>query len=174
MCGLQVVEANHHSHVKIQRWAWPATTRGLWTGTTCDPSHRNRGQHRGGHCNWVPPVVALTPLGTHPPYCCHCQTLWVPPTPAWRSLPLPRALQPGPPCRSSPLSRAQQPGIGYQLCPLPQSPWKHAQAEHQNGDNGLHTLRKEEGDSKHLTKSSPQDKKKVSPHKILRGTLAYK
>ena len=55
-----------------------ATTTGTWTKITCSPSHL-RGHHREGHCDGTPPVVALTPLGAHPPCCCHCQTLWAVP-----------------------------------------------------------------------------------------------
>ena len=94
LCDLQVGGANHCSHLRIQRWAWPSTTKGPRTGTTCSPSHL-RGHHRGGHCNRAPPIVALTLLGMHMPCCCHYQTLWVWPAPAWGSLPLPRALQLG-------------------------------------------------------------------------------
>ena len=80
---------------QTQRGAWSTTTRGLLTGTTCSHSHL-RGQQRGQR-NQVPPVVALTPLGTHLPCCCHCQMLWVLPTHAW-SLSLPRAWQLGAAC----------------------------------------------------------------------------
>ena len=56
-------------------WVWPTTSRGPRTGTTCGADHL-RGHHRGGHCDQTPPIVALTPLGTHIHCCCHCQRLW--------------------------------------------------------------------------------------------------
>ena len=37
--ALQAVRANHGSHLRPQRWAWPTTTRGPWTGTTWVPSY---------------------------------------------------------------------------------------------------------------------------------------
>ena len=42
--------------------------------------HSPQGHHRGGHCDRTPPVSALTPLGTHPPCCCHCQIFLAVPT----------------------------------------------------------------------------------------------
>ena len=42
--------------------------------------HSPKGHHRGGHCDPTPPVGALTPLGTHPPCCCHCQKFRAVPT----------------------------------------------------------------------------------------------
>ena len=41
---------------------------------TCS-SNYFRGHCGGGHCNWTPPVVALTILEIYPPCCCHCQML---------------------------------------------------------------------------------------------------
>ena len=73
--GLWAVGENHHNHLRFQRWAWPATIRGPRAGTSCSHSHL-RGWCRGGHCNQVPPILVLIPLGTHTPCCCHYQTLW--------------------------------------------------------------------------------------------------
>ena len=42
------------------------------------PQPRQRA-HREGHCDGTPAFVALDPLGTHPPCCCHCQMLWAVP-----------------------------------------------------------------------------------------------
>ena len=42
--------------------------------------HSTQRHHRGGHCDQTPPVGALTPLGTHPPCCCHCQIFLAVPT----------------------------------------------------------------------------------------------
>ena len=50
LCNLQVAGINHSSHLRNQRGAWPTTTRGLLTGSTCSPSHL-RGQQKRGHCN---------------------------------------------------------------------------------------------------------------------------
>ena len=36
-------------------------------------------KRKRGHCNQSPCAGALTPLGTHPLCCCHCQTLWAVP-----------------------------------------------------------------------------------------------
>ena len=36
---LWVGGANHSSHLRLQRWVQPATTRGLWIGTICGCSH---------------------------------------------------------------------------------------------------------------------------------------
>ena len=92
LCRLRVAGTNHNSHLRLQRWVWPVTTRDPWTGTTCGPIHI-RGQGKWGHWNWAPSVGALTPLGTHKLCCCHCQMIWALPIPAWGSLQLPRALQ---------------------------------------------------------------------------------
>ena len=102
------------------RVVWPATTRGPWTGTTCNPSHL-RGHHRGGHCDWTPPVVALTPLGTHTPYHCHFQMLWTLSKSAWGSLPLPRAMQLGAACDTFPqaLATVKSPTTSQWLLALP-------------------------------------------------------
>jgi len=47
----------------------------------CSPSHfrglQKKKKKKRGHCNQAPHIVALTPLGTHLPCICHCQTLWV-------------------------------------------------------------------------------------------------
>ena len=58
--GLWVMGVNNHSDLRLQRWAWPTTTRGPWTGT----SHI-KGWSRKEHCNRAQFFVALTPLGTH-------------------------------------------------------------------------------------------------------------
>ena len=68
-CGRE----NHHIYQWLQRWPWPTTTSGPWTGTTCDSKHL-----RGGHCNRTLPVEDLTPLGSHSPCWCYCQMLWTP------------------------------------------------------------------------------------------------
>ena len=124
--GLWVAGAKHQSHLRLQRWEWPTTTRSPWIGTTCGPSHL-RGPFRGGHCNWAPLIVALTPLGTHM-LCCYCQRLCVLPTPAWGSLQHSRApaswssmyhLSIGLFCYQGPSNKA-----------LPPSHWKHKQTIH--------------------------------------------
>ena len=56
---LQAVGTNHSSHLRNQRGAWPATTRGLWTGSTCSPSHLRCWQKRG-HCNQAPLMFSFT------------------------------------------------------------------------------------------------------------------
>ena len=70
---LKAVGANHSSHLRRQSREQLATGRGLWTGTTCSNSHLG-GQPRKGHCNQIPPIIALTPPG-NTPWCCHCQML---------------------------------------------------------------------------------------------------
>lgn len=128
LCDHKVAGANHHSYFWLQRWVWPANTRGLGTGATYIPKHL-RGDCRGGYCDWTSPVVALTPLGTLTP--CHCLMLQALPKSAWGSLLLSKALQLGVACGTFlqvlATLRAQQPGTDYWPCPLLPSPWKHTQ-----------------------------------------------
>ena len=126
------------------------------------------------------PPIALSHLGTLTHCCCntkgsgHCLHLSEVhhhfPGPCNKEQPV------SSPYRSLLLSKAQQPSIGYRSCPLPPSSWKQAQALHWHtpyqGDNTLHTLRKEPESIQ--TKINSPAKKIVSLHKLLRGTLAYK
>ena len=75
LCNLQVAGINHSSHLRNQRGAWPTTTRGLLTGSTCSPSHL-RGQQK---------KRALQATNT----CCFSRSPGNPPT---LLLPLPKAL----------------------------------------------------------------------------------
>ena len=87
-CVIYRWQGKSSSYLWLQRWAWPSTTRGLWTW---GPSHLWR-HHRGGHCDWTQPIFAHTPLGTCTPCHCHWQMLQVLPKSAWSSLPFPRAM----------------------------------------------------------------------------------
>ena len=131
----------------LQRWAWQPNT------THCPHS-----------------------LGTHTS--CHCHRIWKLLSPSWGSLPLPRGLQAGAACtpmahESSPLSSAQQLGTGYRPCPLPHLPGRTCRAYPDRyttyqGDNSLHTLRKEKATTQ--TKSSPHTKTKQSKSKPSQAT----
>ena len=78
------MDANHHSHLKLLSWAWPATTQGPY-----GPNYL-RGHQCKRLCNQVTPI-ATTPLGRHMPWL--CQRLWVLSPPSSGSLLLPRDLQ---------------------------------------------------------------------------------
>ena len=106
--------AKHCSHLRLQRWVWPGTTRGPWRGITCSSSHL-RSEYRGGQCDRASFVAALTPLGTHihpgvaTAKCSEYHLHWSEaqchfPGPCHQEQPVP------PPHRTLPLSRAQQPG----------------------------------------------------------------
>ena len=149
--------------------------------------------HHQGSVNKVPPVAPVTSgvsaeEGTatkrHPlllsPRNAHALILPLPKalgatyTP-WGSLLLPRSLQPGAACTTSlqVLTTVKGPATRHWHALPIASISLEAHAAPYQGDNSLHTLRKETANIQ--TKSSPQArKKKVSPHKLPRGTLAYK
>ena len=174
LCRLQVAGTNCHSH--LQRWVWPATTRGLWIGITYSPSHL-RGSHRGGHCNQVYSLLLSLPG--------NAQALL---------LPLQKALGAAYTCLRVPAT-SQGPATQSRLCQLytdPDtikdpatrhwlqalpigsiSPSKQLQTIHQHipyqRDNNLHTQRKDTENIK--TKSSLQAKTNLSYPKLPRGAL---
>ena len=100
--------------------------------------------HFPGSCNQEQPV----PHTPHPLAVgpCHCQG------------PSNQALTSGPSIAS----------ISLEVCAghIPHTPYQV--------DNRLHTLRKERASIQSKRAFTPKRKKKVSPHKLCRGTLAYK
>ena len=141
----QAACANICSHLRLPGWMQPITTRG--------PINRNHLQPQSPQ--WSPsmralPPVALTLLGMHMPCLCCC--LHLPEGYCHCSGPCNQKPVPLPPCGSSPLSRAEQSGTAYRSYPLSPSSWKHVQVIYWHtsyqGNNSLHTLRKETARSK--------------------------
>lgn len=173
MCRLQVANADYHSHLRLHRWAQPATATGpnnrhhLWPQSPQGVTARRALQLNAICCPCSPGNTTQHAIATSKG--------------SWHHLHLPEGHSkeqpvPPPPHRSSPLSRAQQPGTGYRPCLLPPSPWKHAQAVQQHtpypGENRLHTLRTETVSIQ--TKNNHHDKKRISPHKLPRRAITYK
>ena len=76
---LQMSGTNDSSHFRNQRGAWPTSTRGQWTGSTCSPSHLRDQQkkralqlttthwcsHSPGNTPALLPPLPNTPGSTH-------------------------------------------------------------------------------------------------------------
>ena len=142
LCNLQMAGKNHSNSLRYQRWLWPPQ---LWACEQTTPAALGTSEARReeGTATEHHPCCSQS-LGTHLPCCGHCQMLQEPPMLGDHChFPGPcNQEQAVPPSHGSLLlSRAQQPGTGYQLCPLPPSPWKHTAPYQEN--KSLHTLRKD-------------------------------
>ena len=71
---LEVAGTNHSSHLKHQRVAWPPPLGVCEQAAPAAPVTSEVDKEEDTATEHHP--LLLTPLGTHLPCCCHCQTLW--------------------------------------------------------------------------------------------------
>ena len=143
---------------------WHVAYHHWWSYEQVPPASHPRGRHHRVPCNWALHVTP-TSLGRHTP-CCLCQGPWAPPPPTWRSLPLPKALQPGIACNPQlPVGSLHCQGPSDQAPPLPYLPWSMG-----TPCTPVYLLLRgkwpaytEDRDSKHSNEKQPLHQKTVNP-----------